>query len=102
VENYFVQTGVGGSVTHRISQRWDAQAGATGLRLDYGNNSATPDAATFSGPEFVRTYNAGLGFYFSRGLRVGVRGEHASRASGRSNGDYQNVRFMTTMSYSFR
>jgi hypothetical protein len=102
VENYFVQTGLGGAVTHRISPRWDAQAGATNLRLDYGSRLPVAGDDVSTAPEFVRSYNAGLGFYFSRGLRVGVRGEHVSRASGRPNADYQNVRLMTTVNYTFR
>lgn len=102
VENYFVQMGVAATVTHRISERWDALVGANQQRLDYGSNATATAAATFTGADVVRTYNAGLGFYFSRGLRLGVRGEHASRESGRPNGDYQNVRLMTSINYTFR
>lgn len=102
VADYFIQMGIAATVTHRISERWDALAGTNRLRLDYGNNATTVAAATATGADIVRSYNAGLGFYFSRGLRVGVRGEHVSRESGNPNFNYQNVRLMTTLNFTFR
>lgn len=101
-ETYFVQTGVGASVTHRISERWDAGAGGNRQRLGYGAGRLLPDGSSSNRPDFVSTYYANVGFYFARGLRLGVRAESVRRDSVLPISNYKNRRLTSSFTYGFR
>jgi hypothetical protein len=103
LQTYFVQTAISGSVTHRISERWDAVASASRQRLAY-HSLLTPAAPEAPGArlDFVSTYGGGIGFYFNRGLRLGTRVERVARDSPTPANRYDNFRVMGSFTYGFR
>lgn len=100
---YAVQSSYTGTITHRVSDRWDITATGSHLRLDFGQvASRVGSTSTESRADTVRTFGGGLGVYFSRGLRVGVRAESMTRKSALPLGNYDNVRVMCSVSYTRR
>lgn len=100
---YALQTGITGTVTHRVSERWDVKASATHLKLDFGQVRALSDTTTsFDRADTVDTYAAGLGFYFNQGLRLGLRAESIRRASALPLGRYDNLLIMSSINYTLR
>ena len=100
-ETYFLQTGFGGSVTHRVTERWDVQAGATRLRLTYGS-SGRAASTTIRPAETIASTMVGGGFHFSKRLRVGFQGQFLLRDTGVIDRTYENTRLMGSLSYRFR
>ncbi len=100
VASYALQTGVTGTLTHRVSERWDVNLSARRQRLDFGQvrlRSDTDEAVDRA--DTVDTYTAGIGFYFTQGLRLGVRAESISRKSVLPIGRYDNLRILSSISY---
>lgn len=103
ISAYALQTGITGTVTHRVSERWDVTASATHLRLDFGRVRALPDAdLSLERADTVDTYAAGIGFYFNQGLRLGLRAESITRESVLRLGRYDNLRIMSSINYTLR
>jgi hypothetical protein len=106
-ENYTVQTAVTGSITHRISERWDVAGTAARMHLGHGGSGVTLAPGTnadelagaptvnVSADMVVHTYTGTLGFYFNRGVRVGCRVEYVTRASALPINAYNNLRVMS-------
>ena len=100
VTTYALQTGVTGTITHRVTERWDVNVSATHLRLDFGQVRVLSDtAASFDRADTVDTYGGGFGFYFNQGLRLGLRAESIRRASVLQAGRYDNLRILSSISY---
>lgn len=98
--SYALQTSYTGTITHRVSDRWDVSATGSHLRLDFGQVATqVGDQGKASRADTVRTYGAGIGVYFSRGLRLGVRAESMTRKSALPLGNYDNLRVMCSVSY---
>ena len=97
---YALQTGLTGTVTHRVSERWDVNASASRLRMDFGEIRPLTDTdSTIDRADRVVTYAGGIGFYFTRGLRIGVRAESVKRDSVQAINRYDNLRILSSISY---
>jgi len=105
ITSYALQTAVTGTVTHRVTERWDVNASARRQRLDFGQVSVAPvvEPDEPDGPrgrvDTIDTYGGGIGFYFNQGLRLGLRVESISRKSALRAGRYDNLRILSSISY---
>lgn len=96
---YYVQTGVSGTVTQKVSSTWDVQATAGRYRLDYRQVGArTLDAGQ---KEAVRTIGGGMGYSIGPSTRFGVNLDHSRRMSDRSAREYDGLRLGTSVTYGF-
>jgi hypothetical protein len=103
LEAYFIQNSVTGTITHRISERWDVNVSGSRLHLDFGNGRVLPATViAIDRGDLIHTYGAGVGFYFNQGLRLGVRAESVSRDSVLPIGRYDNMRIMSSVNYGFK
>jgi hypothetical protein len=102
-QSYFVQTRVAGSVTHRISERWDLQGNAGRERLAYpaALDPLAPTGAT-ARTDTARQYGVSVGFYFNRGLRLGLGLDYSGRTSEFERGRYDRLMLLTSVSYGYR
>jgi hypothetical protein len=100
VASYALQTGVTGTLTHRVSERWDVNISGRRQRLDFGQVRLLSETDTsVERADTVDTYSAGIGFYFTQGLRIGVRAESISRKSVLPIGRYDNLRILSSISF---
>jgi hypothetical protein len=100
LSSYALQTGITGTITHRVSERWDVNASARRVRMDFGQVSVRAgEAATIDRADTVLTYAGGIGFYFTQGLRIGFRTESIRRRSVEPRNRYDNLRILTSISY---
>lgn len=97
---YALQTGVTGTITHRVSERWDVNASASHLRMDFGEIAPLlPSDVAVDRVDTINSYGGGIGFYFTRGLRIGIRAESIQRDSVVSANRYDNLRILSSISY---
>jgi hypothetical protein len=100
LSSYALQTGVTGTLTHRVSERWDVNLSARRQRLDFGQVRPRSEIdGAVDRADTIDTYSAGIGFYFTQGLRIGVRAESIRRKSVLPIGRYDNLRILSSISY---
>jgi hypothetical protein len=103
ISSYALQTALTGTVTHRVTERWDVNVSATHLRLDLGEVRSLIDADTsFARADTVKTYAAGIGLHFNRGLRLGLRVESINRTSAVPSNSYDNLRILSSINYDLK
>ena len=100
ISTYFVNTGLTLSITHRFSDRWDGVVSAGSQSLAPGGLVLTESAPDTT--DVIETYAAGLGFYFNRGFRLGLRGELTRRFSDRPKSSFENLRLTGSFTYGFQ
>ena len=60
------------------------------------------EAQSIDRVDTIKTFAAGIGFYFNRGLRLGLRAESINRTSALRLGRYDNLRLMSSINYSLK
>ena len=96
-EPYYVQTGASGTITQKVTARWDVQASVGRYRLDY------QPVIGLSGDhkDYVRNVGAGVGYTIGPSTRLGVNLDHYRRKSDRDTRDYDGLRLGTSVTYGF-
>lgn len=100
LEPYYLLSGVAGTVTRRVSTKWDLQATAGEQRLAYqgvGLGKAIGDGRT----DTVNSLGGGVGYRFPSGLRLGLNIDHFRRQSDRDLRDYDGLRAGMSVTYGF-
>jgi len=96
-EPYYLQTGVSGTVTQKVTPRWDVQTAAAWYRLDY--RQAGVEALGAGRRDEVRTVGGGVGLSVAPRTRLGVNVDHYNRRSDRSIREYNGLRLNTSVTY---
>lgn len=98
--SYSLQTAFTGTITHRVTERWDVTASARRQRLDFGQfQLPIAGGEVVDRADTIDTFGGGVGFYFTQGLRLGVRAESINRQSVLPLGRYDNLRILGSISY---
>jgi hypothetical protein len=100
LEPYYMRQGFGGSVRHRLVERWDVASAVSRFRHQYLLVSAVPILDMISGEEFLDT-GASVGYQARPGtsLRLGV--SYRSRRSDVDVRSYTGLRLGTSIVYGF-
>ena len=98
-EPYYLQTGVSGTLTRKITSRWDVQFTASRYHLDYQQMAAVGLGAGRT--DNVRTIGGGIGFTLRPGRRLGVNADKYRRRSDRLTREYNAMRIGASFSYGF-
>lgn len=96
-EPRYVQTGARGTVTQKVTGRWDVQATLSRYRLDYQSVAALDSGHA----ELVRTVGAGVGYTTGRRTRISVNLDRHRRTSNRDFREYSGSRLGTSVTYGF-
>jgi hypothetical protein len=97
-EPYYLLTGVAGTVTRRVSAKWDLQATSGRQRLAY-QGIELGKALGDGRPDRVNTFGGGVGYRFPSGLRLGLNINHFRRQSDRDFRDYDGFRAGISVTY---
>ncbi len=98
-EPYYLQTGVSGTLTQKITPRWDVQLIGGRYQLDYQQVAAVGLGAGQT--DEVRTIGGGIGYTLGPGRRLGVNVEKYRRTSDRQTREYNAMRIGASLSYGF-
>jgi Putative beta-barrel porin 2 len=96
---YYIQSGVSGTITQKITGRWDAQATLGHYRLTYQEAAS----ANVTGPtrlDNLRSLGGGVGYKIGPDTRLGLDVTRYRRDSNR-DADYNSLRFGTSVTYGF-
>ncbi len=108
-EPYYIQTGLTGTITQRLSNTWDLQARAGNQQLAYKTALVIEGAPGQGfGPQFpagrvdnVVFYGGGAGYRLGPGLRLGVNVDYYTRRSDIEINQYQGLRIGSSVTYGF-
>lgn len=92
---YYVQTGVTGTVTQRVSSQWDVQGTAGHFRLDYRHIGGVVAGRQ----DNLFTVGAGAGYRLGPTTRVGVNVDNYRRRSDRNAREYDGLRVGMSVTY---
>ena len=98
-EPYYLQTGISGTLTRKITSRWDVQLTGGRYQLDYQQAAAVGLGAGH--PDEVRTIGGGIGYTLRPGRRLGVSLDKNRRSSDRQTREYNAMRIGASLSYGF-
>jgi hypothetical protein len=95
----YVLTAITGSVTHRISERFDVEARAGRQRLEYEPIASI--ASTLDRPRVDRgsRFGGGVGYLASRTVRVGIKADYQRRRSDVLFRRYEGFRLGTFVTF---
>ena len=107
---YYLLTGVGAGVTHRLSENWElkAQVGLQNLNYERWAIPATVPSPADDLPlapvlpprfETVEFYQGGIGYRLTQNMRLGATYDHSRRTSTRVLRPYEGTRILSTFSY---
>lgn len=97
-EPYYLQTGVSGTITQKVSLRWDVQLTGGRYQLNYQPAGSGSGTGRIDG---IRTVGGGVGYVFSSGTRLGVNVDRYRRRSDRETREYRGMRVGASLSYGF-
>ena len=97
---WYLQTGVGGSITQQIVGPFDVMARAGTQTLAYRDRAGV-FVATANRVDHVRTFGGGIGYHFGKDVRWGVNVDHYHRTSDLSARQYDALRYGTSVTYGF-
>jgi hypothetical protein len=97
---YYVQTGIGGTVTQQIFGPVDLQGRASVQRLAYQAREDAADALA-DRTDRVRSFGTGIGYRVGPDLRVGFNVDRVRRTSPLPDREYDGWRYGSTASYGF-
>ena len=109
-EPYYIQTGLTGTITQRLSNTWDLQARAGNQQLAYRTalviGPAPPElpaepAAKAGRVDNVVFYGGGAGYRLGPGLRLGVNVDYYTRRSDIEINQYPGLRIGSSVTYGF-
>jgi hypothetical protein len=95
---YFVETGIGISVTQLVVGMWDAVGQVSLDRLAY---RAVTGGAAAARVDRIRTLTAGIGYHLGFAARVGVEITAQRRASAVSHRNFDGLRFGGVFTYGY-
>jgi hypothetical protein len=100
---YYVQSGIGVTVSRRVRRAVEVSASANGQRLDYRGTRhlSIAEVSTDEEPELVKRatdYGVGVSFGLSRRARLGLHVERATRPA-RLRSEARSIRVFTTVTY---
>jgi hypothetical protein len=96
---YYIQSGVSGTLTQKITGRWDAQGTIGHYRLTY-QESASSTATGSARLDNLKTLGGGIGYRMGPDTRLGLDLTRYQRDSNR-DADYNSLRFGTSVTYGF-
>lgn len=101
---YYLLSGVGASVTHRLAQNWDVTAEVGFQDLNYERwtfPTTIPRFVSALPPRFetVELYRGGIGYRFGESMRLSLTGDHSRRTSTRVLRPYEGTRILSAFSY---
>jgi hypothetical protein len=97
VTPYYVQTGWTGTLTQRITGRWDLQLTGGRDRLAYQAILGSPDART----DFIGRIGAGIGYTFGEQMRVSLDVNSYHRSSDLPGREYTTTRAGISVNYGY-
>lgn len=97
-EPYYLQTGVSGTITQKVSPRWDVQLTGGRYQLDYQPAGTGLGTGRIDG---IRTVGGGVGYILGSGTRLGVNIDRYLRRSDRETREYRGTRVGASLSYGF-
>jgi hypothetical protein len=95
-EAYYVQSGFSGTLTQKITNRWDVQGTGGQYRLRYPEPGTA--VLTIARTDYVNTVGGGVGYTVGPNTRVGLDLFHYSRTSSVSS-EYNGMRFGLSVTY---
>src|SRR5262249_26485923 len=96
---FYLQTGVGGILTRRLSGRWDVQATGARYTLDYGVLNIP--GLGIGRIDDIRSVGGGIGFFIGQGRRLGVNVDRTRRSSSIQVREYDSTRVGASITYGF-
>ena len=97
---YYLQTGVGGSLTQQVAGPFDVMARAGAQRLAY-RDRAGAFIPTANRIDHVRNFGGGIGYHFARDVRWGLNVDTYHRTSDLNARQYDALRYGTSVTYGF-
>jgi Putative beta-barrel porin 2 len=98
-EPYYLLTGVGGTVTQKVSVRWDVQATVSRYRLDY--RQVEGQGLDTGRKDHIGIVGAGLGYSLGPSTRLGLNLDRYHRTSDRMLRGYSGLRLGSSVTYGF-
>ena len=97
---YYLQTGVGGSVTQKLFGPLDVVVRGGTQQLAYRDRDGVFNVDV-NRVDFFHTYGGGLGYHLGRDVRVGFNADREHRISDVSRRQYDALRYGTSVTYGF-
>lgn len=102
---YYVQTNSGVSVTQRLGAKWDVVGSLRNQRIVYRTEVGTAPVAgavaVKAGPERLTGIGASVGYYFGKGMRLGMDARRARRSAADATRSYSGWQAGSSVSYAF-
>ena len=96
---YYLQTGVSGTLTRKVTTRWDVQA--TGSRYQLAYQQVATAGLGAGRTDDVHALGGGIGYTLRPGRRLGLNVDKSRRASDQQTREYNSLRIGTSISYGF-
>jgi hypothetical protein len=97
---YYVQTGIGGSVSTLITERLDVRTSWDRHHLSYRQIRGDAPIPFTSGTEsFVYGYGGSIGYRFGRNTRLALNADFNSRKAAPISGDFESFRLSSAITY---
>jgi hypothetical protein len=97
---YYVQTGIGGSITQQVGGPFDLVARAETYRLAYRGEVQGP-LSVADRTDALRRFGGGIGYRLGASTRVGFDVDSQQRISEAAGRSYDGLRYGTSVTYGF-